>query len=210
MSIEHDDTRLTDYVLGELDGSELAAFEAELAGSTDLRRAVDETRAAVEALTGALAAEPSVTLSDAQRAAVLTEAKSVDGPGQAEVAALSAGRPRRVNQLIALAAALLIGCGVGYVVGVDSAGDVEVALSPAGLVNDQTTVVKDDSSAVAENGGAQNNTGVADGSDIVSNLSSDLLVDSIGWGGLHTASVQPSTIALSSKCPLRTRFSNSR
>ena len=89
MSIDHDNPRLTAYVLGELDAAERAAFEAELETSMELRRAVEETRDMVAALAGVLADEPSAALSDEQRATVLGEATTPDGPEQAGAAAVT-------------------------------------------------------------------------------------------------------------------------
>ena len=131
MSIDHDSPRLTAYVLGELDAAEQTAFEAELESSAELRRAVEETRDTVAALAGALADEPSVALSDEQRATVLGEATTTNGPEQAGAVAVaqqsSSPRRRPVVMSLALAALLLIACGVGYVVGAGSLGGPQLA-----------------------------------------------------------------------------------
>ncbi|HEV3004179.1 MAG TPA: VWA domain-containing protein [Pirellulales bacterium] len=62
-----DDPRLTAYVLGELEGAELALVERELACSESCRRTVDEIRQSTGLLVAALATEPVVTLATAQR-----------------------------------------------------------------------------------------------------------------------------------------------
>jgi anti-sigma factor RsiW len=52
-----DDPRLTAYALGELEGAELAAVEAALREDAALRATVEEIRATVAQLEGALATE---------------------------------------------------------------------------------------------------------------------------------------------------------
>jgi len=69
--INHDDNwKLTAYALGELDETERAEIEARIAQSDDLHRIVDETRALARRIESELRAEPTVALSDEQRANV--------------------------------------------------------------------------------------------------------------------------------------------
>jgi Ca-activated chloride channel family protein len=72
----YNDPRLTAYALGELEGDERAAVEAELQTDAAARVAVDEIRATVRQLEAALAAEPMpriklIAAPSAQRAAII-------------------------------------------------------------------------------------------------------------------------------------------
>ena len=64
------EARLTAYVLGELNGEELIAFEEQLAADENLRAEVEAVRGTVGALKSAFDAEPSETLSSDQRQAI--------------------------------------------------------------------------------------------------------------------------------------------
>ncbi len=79
MTINPDDPKLTAYVLGELDEKERAEVEAQLAGSAELRRAVDEIRKTTELLTKELESEPAIALSAAQRLAIEAKAAKLNG-----------------------------------------------------------------------------------------------------------------------------------
>ncbi len=70
MSLDPDDPRLTAYALGELDGAERAAFEAELAESPESQSLIDEIRATARLLSEHLHQEPSPGLAPAQRKAL--------------------------------------------------------------------------------------------------------------------------------------------
>src|SRR4029077_16339900 len=67
MSIDANDPRLTAYALDELDESEKAAIEAELAQSPEARAAVKNAREMATMLSDGLRAETAPQLSDAQR-----------------------------------------------------------------------------------------------------------------------------------------------
>ncbi|MCA9322454.1 MAG: von Willebrand factor type A domain-containing protein [Planctomycetes bacterium] len=66
-----DESRLTAYALGETEGSEKQAIEAQLAQSADARAFVDEQVALAELLSSELSAEPALLLDDARRSAIL-------------------------------------------------------------------------------------------------------------------------------------------
>jgi Ca-activated chloride channel family protein len=63
----------TAYALGELDGRERAAFEERLERSPELRAALAEIRAMAGGLEAALASEPELELTPAQRRAILVD-----------------------------------------------------------------------------------------------------------------------------------------
>lgn len=68
-----DDPRLTAFALGELDGADRAEIEQLIAASPEAAAAVKEIELTVGVLNGTLAAEPSPQLTEAQRAAILSE-----------------------------------------------------------------------------------------------------------------------------------------
>src|SRR5262245_10298276 len=67
MPFDPDDPRLTAFALGELDESEKAAVEAEIADSDEARRFVADIRATADLLTEQLRKEPSPGLAPEQR-----------------------------------------------------------------------------------------------------------------------------------------------
>lgn len=90
MNTAADDPRLTAYVLGELDASERAALEAELAESEALRAELEGIERTLEALRAELEATPKVSLDEVRRARIRRE--------------LAAPRPkRRLRALVATA-----------------------------------------------------------------------------------------------------------
>src|SRR6185312_3971688 len=70
MPLDRDDPRLTAYALGELDETERAAVDSELADSAEGRQVVEEIRAAAWLLTDQLRREPSPGLALEQRLAI--------------------------------------------------------------------------------------------------------------------------------------------
>ncbi len=67
---DSNDPRLTAYVLGELDDASRVELEAELAGSPELRRGVEEIRQAAQLLRETLHGEPAASLTEGQRQAI--------------------------------------------------------------------------------------------------------------------------------------------
>ena len=65
-----DEAKLTAYALGELSPAEAAEVEAHLKADPDAQHAVDEMRHVAGLVTDQLAAEPTLTLTNAQRSAV--------------------------------------------------------------------------------------------------------------------------------------------
>ncbi len=113
MSFDPNDPRITAYVFDELNEADRMAFEAEMQSSEDVRRAVDETRRALDVLAGELKDEPEIGLSDQQRQIVRREIDKTHAQ-PVETAAM-AGRPRsfgRLAMLGAVAASLLLVCGL--------------------------------------------------------------------------------------------------
>ena len=74
-----DDPRLTAYALGELEGAELAAVEAALHEDAALRAAVEEIRATVAQLEGALATEALPAAPELKRPEAVAKAKPRGG-----------------------------------------------------------------------------------------------------------------------------------
>ena len=70
MKVDPNDSRLTAYVLGELDEAEQEAIEHELLHSEAARQAVEEIRAAAEVLKTELGNEPRLQLSEGQRSTI--------------------------------------------------------------------------------------------------------------------------------------------
>src|SRR5262245_3137384 len=75
MNINPNDPKWTAYVLGELDVEESKAIEELLETSAEARALIDDLRIATTMLKDELAAESSVGLSMAQRAAIQTAAE---------------------------------------------------------------------------------------------------------------------------------------
>jgi len=114
MAYDPNDPRITAYVLGELDGHDKTAFEAEMAAGDDLRQVVQDTRQTLDRLSQELAAEPSAALTDEARQAVTREinrlrGESREGPPPVSLAP-PAGRSvvRWVVAVGAIAASLLV------------------------------------------------------------------------------------------------------
>ena len=120
MSFDPNDPRITAYLFGELDGDQNAAFQSEMADSEPLRNLVEETRRTLDRLSSELKDEPEMAMSDAQRKSVAEEITKAHAPGLAggNVAGAKAPQSRfsrhRVAAVVALAASLLIICGVAY------------------------------------------------------------------------------------------------
>ncbi len=119
MSFDPNDPRITAYVFGELSDAERAGFETEMQESDELRRAVDDTRHTLDTLTGELEGEPEIALSDRQREAVAQEIDKTPSPrpGADVVTPGTPGRPRSIGRIVAIvavAASLLLMCGLGY------------------------------------------------------------------------------------------------
>jgi len=73
-SAREPDPRLTAYVLHELSAEEEAVVEAEIAASPELAQEVAELRETVDLISHSLAGEPSLALTDTQRAAITADA----------------------------------------------------------------------------------------------------------------------------------------
>src|SRR4051812_37739350 len=74
--IDPNDPKWTAYVLGELDAAEHAAVDRLLETSAEARALVAELRTAITALDEALATEPALLLTPAQRAALRRAAEA--------------------------------------------------------------------------------------------------------------------------------------
>ena len=103
-----DDPLWTAYVLGELDSTELAACEAELASDPSAAQSVAALRRTIDTLTNELLREPCPTLTAAQRAIISTSSTTVLPMSQTN----SRWSMSRVWLVRVLAASLLIA--VGY------------------------------------------------------------------------------------------------
>ncbi|MGB2985652.1 MAG: von Willebrand factor type A domain-containing protein [Phycisphaerae bacterium] len=113
MTIDPNDPRVTAYALGELDDTEAAKIEAQLAQSETLRQAVDEIRETGKLLTTELESESCPTLSDDQRRAIVTKAAEMNG----RISPRVSKRPRALRRWwipATLAASLLILAAVSY------------------------------------------------------------------------------------------------
>ena len=97
MSLDLNDPRLTALALGELDETERAGFEAEIADHPEALKFVTEVRATARLLTEQLRAEPSPGLTPEQRLAIEAEAKP------------KRPAPRTHWRALALAASVMIG-----------------------------------------------------------------------------------------------------
>ncbi len=116
MSFDPNDPRITAYAFGELSGAERADFESEMQESDDLRRAVDDTRQAVDTLANELKGEPEVGLSDQQREAVTQEidkTHSVQPVAVPVTTGATSDRKYDARLAFGLVATLLIVCGLG-------------------------------------------------------------------------------------------------
>ncbi len=123
MSFNLDDPRITAYVFDELDPQQRAAFQAELDQSEGLRQAVEQTRVTLQQLSNELQSEPQMALSDTQRQNVEEEIGRVSSDDANHRSAADvppmAGAPsarRTWAMLAALAASLLLVCGLAYMV----------------------------------------------------------------------------------------------
>lgn len=88
--ITPDDPRLTAYVLGELDGSDAAFVEEQVAADATLRAAVNELRDTTSAIADAFATEQTPSLSPEQKAAVVATASAPPTGRRTVVASLAA------------------------------------------------------------------------------------------------------------------------
>ncbi len=73
---EFEESKLTAYVLGELDEHEIELIERAIEDDETLRGELDAIRATVSLLQGELNAEPAPTLTTEQREAIATEPKA--------------------------------------------------------------------------------------------------------------------------------------
>lgn len=119
MAVDANDYRITAYVFGELSDEQRVAFEAEMAGSVDLRQMVDEIRLISKQLERGLEQEPPLTLQGPQRERLqrAIEAHRVDGRKD-KTGLPAADSPRhawrRTIWVCAAAASLLILLGLVY------------------------------------------------------------------------------------------------
>jgi Ca-activated chloride channel family protein len=104
MQLLPDDPKLTAYALGELTGADRAEVEAALQHSPECRQAVEEIRQFAGALTKELKGEPCPTLSEAQRATVLSGATALPAATEASPATKVIPFPRRTAYLATAAA----------------------------------------------------------------------------------------------------------
>jgi Ca-activated chloride channel family protein len=74
MTHEFDESRLTAYVLGELDENDRKAIEEQLQASPELRAEVEEIRRTVEFISGEFASEEPAVLTDTQRGEIESKA----------------------------------------------------------------------------------------------------------------------------------------
>jgi Ca-activated chloride channel homolog len=121
MTFDPNDTRLTAYALGELDGDDVIAIEAQLAACQDSRKYVEEVRQMARLLTESLHAEEEfgTGLTPEQRQAIEAGLTSADAQPEVvllPVVAKVAPAARRTRWLplatFALAATLLVGSAV--------------------------------------------------------------------------------------------------
>ncbi len=94
MNINLNKEKLTAYVLGELDGPELAAVEQALADDEKAREQVEEIRAAAEITRELFAGAPELTLSSGQRETIASRAAEAEEDEGAEVVSLHPERSR--------------------------------------------------------------------------------------------------------------------
>lgn len=94
MTIDANDPRLTAYALGELDADETREIEQLLAQSPELETLVEEIRQAGSLLSASFDEEPTITLTEEQRAAIGADAAAVSsGSESADEAAESSPSP---------------------------------------------------------------------------------------------------------------------
>ncbi len=74
MKHEFDESRLTAYVLGELDENDRKAIEQQLESSPELRAEVEEIRQTVEFISAEFASEEPAVLTDTQRGTIESKA----------------------------------------------------------------------------------------------------------------------------------------
>src|SRR5271165_7657376 len=80
MSLDFSDPRLTAYALDELDATERAEVEAELAGDPERRRLVEEIRATARLLTEHFQNEPRPKLTPEQRETIEARLRTATKP----------------------------------------------------------------------------------------------------------------------------------
>ena len=103
-----DDPRVTAYALGELSGSELIEFEAELRRSPSLQREVADIQAAGTLLTAELKQEKPTRLSPQRRSLIEAEVKKAVAISQTPSARLRASLRWKPLHKVSAAAAILI------------------------------------------------------------------------------------------------------
>ena len=97
-SYDPNDPRLTAYALGELAEVDRAEVESQLEQCEESRATVEDVRETAELLRVELAAEPAVTLTETQRAAVEVEADAVAADPKAVQSATQTDKPIRRRQ----------------------------------------------------------------------------------------------------------------
>ena len=128
--IDVNDPRLTDYVLGELDASEVVEIEQAIAKSPELTVAVEEIRQTTELLGAAYLAEEPIGLLPDQHAAIV--AAGASDPTSTELAAKSRGRKIGTRPWLPIAiAATLLGLMVGGFMMMDFGGQESAVSSNA-------------------------------------------------------------------------------
>ena len=150
MSLDANDPRLTDYVLGELSADDRAEIEAALADSPELDRAVEEIRATCEMLSRSLKGEPALALTDSQRTAI--QEQSTD-PESTTVSLPKTPARRSTSKLFVLVASLLVAVTVGALMkfgdgglsltfneAADSIGDDDESIAPPDSAFSRPTV----------------------------------------------------------------------
>ena len=146
MSIDPFNPRLTAYVLGELNRSERADVEHRLQSSEELRAVVGEIRQAVKLLSAQLETETAPGLCHLQREAIFTHAEDrchTNGHAAptmppSTTPAMPSSR-RRWSAPLAAVAALLIACGLGYLVGSRGSRSAHQAAPSTGEISTDTT-----------------------------------------------------------------------
>ncbi len=136
MKTNHDDPRLTAYLLGELDADERAELEAELAKDPEARQYLDELRQATELLATELPKEEAPPLLPSQRESILT-------------GRLTPYRRNRVLTILVPALAASVVLAVGLIVLLDGERGRQITMDPA--VREDTEISKQES-ANAEGG----------------------------------------------------------
>jgi Ca-activated chloride channel family protein len=117
MAFDENDPQITAYVLGELDESQRAAFEASLRDSEDLRRLVLQTRQAVGQLTAELRGEAALAMTDSQRSQVHRAIGTPDSVTKSNQITGHQDRSKSRRRMVAIgtvAASLVLVAGVAY------------------------------------------------------------------------------------------------